>query len=54
MMEGYIFYGHFLKLEIEIKGTITKIESKHYYLIPEGQDEEILCSLRVDSKKTMK
>lgn len=51
-MRNIIFFiVIFFKLEIEIKGIITKIESKNYYLIPEGQDEEIICSLRGKFKK---
>jgi len=51
MIERYIFYISFKKIRIDIKGIITKIESKHYYLIPEGRDEEVLCSLRGKFKK---
>ena len=51
LKDNYIFSYQLLKLEKKIKGIITKIESKHYYLIPEGKDEEILCSLRGKFKK---
>ena len=51
MIERYIFYISFKKIRIDIKGIITKIESKHYYLIPEERDEEVLCSLRGKFKK---
>ena len=33
------------------KGTITKIESKHYYLLPAGEEKEMICSLRGKFKK---
>jgi len=36
---------------MSIKGIITRIESKNFYLIPKGEDEEILCSLRGKFKK---
>jgi ribosome biogenesis GTPase len=48
---------HFIFREIKIilwttiKGIITKIESKQYYLIPVGQDTEIICSLKGKFKK---
>lgn len=51
MIEQYIFCVPLKKIKIDIKGIITKIESKHYYLIPEGRDKEILCSLRGKFKK---
>jgi ribosome biogenesis GTPase / thiamine phosphate phosphatase len=34
-----------------IRGIITKIESKNYYLIPEGKNKEIICSLKGKFKK---
>jgi ribosome biogenesis GTPase len=40
-----------LKLGSTIKGTITKIESKHYYLTSEGEEKELICSLRGKFKK---
>ena len=36
---------------VDIKGIVTKIESKDYYLIPSGQDKEIICSLKGKFKK---
>lgn len=51
LKDNYIFSDQFLKLEKKIKGIVTKIESKHYYLIPEAEDKEILCSLRGKFKK---
>lgn len=51
MIERYIFYVLLKKIRIDIKGIITKIESKHYYLVPEGRDEEVLCSLKGKFKK---
>jgi ribosome biogenesis GTPase / thiamine phosphate phosphatase len=38
-------------LGIQIKGIITRIESKNYFLIPEEEDKEIICSLRGKFKK---
>jgi ribosome biogenesis GTPase len=47
-----IFFRFLLKkIKVNIKGIVTKIESKDYYLIPYGQDEEIICSLKGKFKK---